>query len=511
MLKQKSTYQKMLSAFLPFFVLIEVYRGLAGDTLSLGPFALEEIAVALYALILFFAGAGFAWKEGRKKLLALVFGYFALAALYAVVHSLHAARFDPAFFPAAQPSFAVETYAFLRQYVLPGAVFAAALFLGVPKKEFRDGARLAAFLAAFFIVATDLFGLSFAAYANGRVRVEGGFFRWFELSEGARFDLYTAKGPFLIHNVMGAFLFALTPFSFLALWKEKKWTDVLSLAVQMLAMLMLGTKVASFGFLATLLSFGAVFSAQAVQHRGLQSVRLPLTASLVLTSIFLPLYFISPGYRWQQVRREDLYVDQREAVHAEEIEKEIASGTEDLSPEKIDELERYLNKYFYEHYLARENTEIYPVRTDPEFWIRVLERDNTLNRSYRSFKLEMAERVKERRGNGTDVLLGLGATANLPYTERDFADQYEVYGLAGLALILLPFFAAGALGAARYLRCLRKKRPAAFCGTLLFSLAALAGTGVAAGHVLGSLLNTYVSFLFAGVLLEKVLETGNQD
>ena len=510
MLKKKSSYQILFAAFLPFFVLVEIYRGLVGPKISIGRFALEEVLVILYAAILFLSGCVFAWKENRKKIVFFALGYAILFLVYTLIHSWHIMHFNTAVFSAAQPDFFVECYYLFRVFAMPAAVLFAAAMLRVPLKWFLRGAEIAVFLTSICIIISSLFGFSYICYANGRHVVEGGFLEGLTVRDPAKIARYTAKGPFLIGNVMGAFLFGLTPFCAWDFWKRKKWTVFAVLFCDGLASVMMGTKVPTIGFFIAVFAVSILYLIRERREKKLRPQWKAIAALLALFAVLLPLYFLSPGFRYQKVRLDALEED---LIRDDLLEKAIHKTKTDPAPAQdgLSEEDRRLSKYLYAHYtdhfINGDHLEIYPFAEDPEFWREVIERDPALNHSYRTFKLEMASRIRERNDSPLDYVLGMGYTSNIPYAERDFADQFNLFGAVGIVILLLPVGAAFLWGVKDFLPAFFTKKEYLFTGVFLIGVGSLVSTGVSAGHVLSGtgIINTYLLYLLSGMILSRMI------
>lgn len=513
-LKEKPFYHKLYAAFFALFPAVEIYRSFFGDTLSLGPLAIEEILVMLAAGVLFAAGLGFAFKEKSFVRAGVAIGYFAVAAVYTILHARHILSFNTSVFPSAAPSFFTESYYLVRMYFLPISLLFSALLLKVPYKTFLKGMKICVLILSAAVVLTDLTGLSFASYADGQERVAGGFFAWFTLKNDADFALYTAKGPFLSANDIGSLLFAAAPLTVLSFWQEKKKRDLALVALQMVAMVMIGTKVAAFGFGLAFVAVGGAYlleRAIAGQRKGNGKAAL---CALVLLVLYVPLLLVSPGYRMQKnvvVQRE---TEDRDTSSVQDISDIVAEAQSEPDPvfteEEILAMEEYMEAKHWYHYINPWFLEIYPVRGDMVFWSNIVSRENKLNQSNRTFKIELIARIVERNDNSGDALWGIGYTSGVPYTERDFYFQYYLYGAVGIAVLLLPFFAAALWGAASILKKLFAKKAFSVPAALFFGVVFYFATAYAAGHVFDTLINTYFLAGLSGMLCQS-LNRGNEE
>ena len=100
---QKVFDNKLDLYFLLFFVLqpfIDIYKAFWGDTLQLGPFAVEELLNLLLVLFLLIPTVLRIAREKQGRSTVKYIVYFALIGLYLILHSINIHQFDQRLFPA---------------------------------------------------------------------------------------------------------------------------------------------------------------------------------------------------------------------------------------------------------------------------------------------------------------------------------------------------------------------------------------------------------------------------
>ena len=519
----KNFFQNLALSLFILLPLLELYRAFFGGRFSLFVFSVEEIPPLLIGCVLLFAGLFFAVKEGRKKEALAVLLYFAVGAVYLFLHSAHVLSFKEGIYNEAEPNFFVECYYLLRMYFIPiGAGFSMFL-LKVPRDRILRAIRCGVAILSGIIVVTDLLGVSFTAYHDGNKTVLGGFFSWFSLPENTDFADYTAKGLFNSANDLSSLFFATAP---LLAWdtfrSEKRFALHFALLFcQMTAMVMIGTKIASIGFILGLCAAGAVLAAGYLSRKEKKKIRALLPracAYALLCAVWAVLLTVSPGWKMQQNNRSVLEGEHRQTESVGDIsdvlervqapeEKEVP-----LTPEELEKLEKYLNEKAYDHYIDSYFLDRYPVEGDVQFWSMVLSRDNTLNQDNRSFKLDIINRIIERNANPGDVVFGIGYTSHVPNAEKDFYFQKDLFGIAGLVVLLFPFFVPFIAGVFFGLKNLFTRKEFEWLALLSISLGAYFATAYFAGHVFDTLQNTYflsgIAGCLAGVLLQS--KTGEE-
>ena len=507
-LKHKKTYQILFLLGIPAIPLIEIYRSFWGDTLQIAGIAAEEALILLWAGIVFAAGAFFALKEKRHRLLGAVGAFLLVFFLYLFFHSLNAARFDASLVPNAAPSFLRECYYTVRMYLVPFCLIFASLFLALSLEDLKNALKGAAWIIALSIVITDLLGISYASYADGNVVVEGGFFSWFSLTDQSKFELYTAKGPFLSANDMAGILFALTPAVGYDALRRGKWHDFTLLALVGLASVMVGTKISTLGFFLALIGMLACAALRLIFIERTRKEWILWGCVLCVGLCLLPVFFLSPGYSLQNKRAEEAEEAYRPTDSVTDIQDVTENPDGELTPSELDQLAEYLEENHWNHFINPWFLEIYPVEGDAEYWTYLITRPNHLNSDTRTFKVELARRVAERNGGKWDSLLGIGNGAGLPYAEKDYFFQYYLFGALGVAVLVLPFVLLCALGGIVLLLRLWKKKELLPLSAGVISLGAFLVTGYLAGHVFDTITCMYFLAFSSASLLAALRREG---
>ncbi len=487
-----------------FIPVIEIYRSFFGHAVQIFGIAAEEALLLLFWLGLFAAGLILAFKEKRYRPLFVTLGITAVFFLYLILHGLNAARFDAALFPSAEPSLFKESYYLVRMYFAPMTLVLTAYLISVPRKTLFSALKGASLIISLAVVIPCLFGFSFASYADGNVTVNGGFFSWFSLSEGAQFARYTAKGLFSDANAVGAILFGIFPFVAIDALKKASLKHLAAVFLTGFAAIAVGTKIASFGvFLSSAALFAVALLSLLIKKEERKEAFLRLLAFSLTVLLLVPLFYFSPGKRLQDQREWEEETADRETENLDEIGDLIDElmKSEVLSEEEILLLEEYVNENYWDHFIDPWFLELYPVKTDPAFWLEVVARDNFINADSRAFKLEMVRRVMERNENPADPVLGIGHSAGTPYAERDFLGQYPIFGIAGILVLIAPYFAFLIYGAVLCLTDLWKKKELFSAAVPTLAVASFLVAAYFAGHVFDTLFTTYFLAAAAAALV----------
>lgn len=483
---------------------IEIYRSFFGHAIQVFGIAAEEALLLLFWLGLFAAALVFAFKERRYRPLFSALGVTAVFFLYLILHGLNAARFDASLFPSAEPSLFKESYYLIRMYFAPMTLVLSAYLIRLPRKTLFSALKSAGIVISLAVVIPCLFGFSFASYADGNVVVNGGFFSWFSLGEDAQFARYTAKGLFSDANAVGAILFGIFPFVAADALRKRSFNDLAAVFLTGFAAVAVGTKIASFGvFLSSAALFAVALLSLFLKKEGRKEAFLRLSAFSLTVLFLVPIFFFSPGKRLQEQREWEEETTDRPTENLGEIEDLIDElmKSEVLSEEEILLLEEYVNENYWDHFIDPWFLELYPVKTDPQFWLQAVARENHSNADSRIFKLEMVNRVMARNENPLDPVLGIGHSAGTPYAEKDFLGQYPLFGAAGLLVLIAPYFALLGLGVICSLKALLKRSDLISAAVPTLATASFLVAAYFAGHVFDTLFTTYFLAAAGAVLV----------
>ncbi len=491
--------------FLIMQPLIDIYRTFLGDTLSIGPFAIEEIFILLFLFFLLIASSIQIFQnKTAKKVLPYLF-YLLITACYLILHCLNMLQFDQTIYSASDINIVVEIYYIFRAYLCPILLSILIFQNGVSDALFFRTMKIIVCIISGIIVVTNLLGISLVAYSTEKKQIAGSIFSWPSLSIDMieiEIEAYTSKGWFESANQIGALLFSLCPFTILCAFKKPSWSNCLLVALQGLSMIMLGSRTASWGFL---LALGAMlFLALFLHLCKLEKIpRLRVLPILLAIAIFAGiLSYYSPG-QFNKRRNSETDLSDRPEAEIDKEEIENSSGEyEALS------LEEYLEQYAFNYYIQSDYLKIYPVSGDVEFWKNVLSRDRYLNIDQRSFKIEILQRIKERNDRTADTFLGFGYTTNIPYTERDYVYQYYIFGILGVLILMGPFIYALFLGGIRMLLYPKQLLTLENCA-ILMALGCMLFVAFFAGHVFGILINMFFMGAYAAKILTNVKNSKN--
>lgn len=475
-----------LFILMPF---VEIYRCLFQDTISIFSIALEEFVVLIYIGILLIYTIYTILKNRQWKTIMIYVTYFLVAGVYILLHYWNLTKFDTSVYPDTSYSFFTESYYIVRAYLVPIVMGIIVYQLNLTDRAFSKGIMIVSLIISSLIVVTNILGVSFVSYSLENKTISGNIFTWLSLTSASDFDMYTSKAFFYSANQISALMFSISPIIVKNVIKKQTFFNYFILALQILAMIMIGTKTAAIGvLLVTVAMFIVAFVLHLMKHEHLQ---------LKKTSIIF-VVFVLCGYGLYSISPVQQKYD------AEEVEEKVEREEAEESAEESEEtFANYVEKFAYHYYINPSFLEVYPVENDEMFWKHIIERDRTLNINNRTFKIEIIDRIIERNNNPMDQYLGIGYTSNVPYTERDYVYQYFVFGIGGILVLIAPYILSLLYAGVKILLKHKEKLNLENCA-IGMSICCYLIIAYLAGHVFGMMINMLFINLFVAKLLINV-------
>ena len=374
-----------------------------------------NIVIIGYTLILSIINFG----NNKKYIISLIM-YTIILFIYMCLHNFNILNFDTSVFPDSNINLITESYYIFRVYYMPVLL----LFILIKNRDifnmefYAKAIKILVCIISLSIIILNIFKLSYATYGD----INDGFVKYnifdFYKSSGST-KLLVTRGWFDSSNEISAVLMMLLPLNIYLLFKENKKFNMFLYIVQVISMIVLGTRVATFG--AMLITLVVVFINIYSKIINKDKINMKFIIWGVLCSSY---FFISPiGYH---------YMNYVEPVFGSDDEYSETLKT----LENDDEIVSYINDNLYYFRIHNSFVELYSLEGDVEFWYDVALRDRNLNNDSRVMKTTIIDRIYDRNNNKYDKYLGMGYTMNFMDLERDYVYQFYLFGILGLILIV---------------------------------------------------------------------------
>ncbi len=432
--------------FLVLQPFVNMFRTFFEDRIQLLGISLPELvnfALIGYLFCLFLVK----YFRQKKVMIPLVI-YLSVAALYLVFHLWNISNFNQNILTPTDINIFKETYFIARTYIIPLLFFYILLNCNVQNAAFLKVTEILSWIISGNIVLTNLFKVSFISYASLLEKnqfIERNIIEWFTNPDTETPVLMTSKGWFYMGNQIGMVLFILFPFALLLFLKKKSIKNFILVLLNAVAMIMVGTKVASIGALLILAAtvFVVVLFAWILKQFKFTIKHVAAFLAVLLAGVFLFLY--SPTINIAADRKqavENTPTDQNVTINTdavESLESEESEESDIPNTDAFTQIFGYPCAYFG---IDNEFVELLSVKKNVKFWESIVTGNSKAQIDYRTFKSLIYDEVLRKNDNPADRWLGIGYTSYFPYAERDVLAQNMWFGYIGTALFIGPYVAA---------------------------------------------------------------------
>ena len=338
-----------------------------------------------------------------------------------------------------------DSYSFIKEmfYIMrlaiPLYLIYILSFFKIENKTIESGFYISAYIFAGIMIITNIFMIAMPAYPYTDT-VEGSIFGWFTAKQnGIFFEELATKGIFNSANQISGFLILIFPILVYYLYKKFSIVKVVGIIITIISMLMLGTRVASWGlFIVMIIMLGIYVFLGLVKK---EQIEKNLIVANVLILLFAgTLFMFSPlQLRSSQVKEPSGEVENIK-VQMKIYLKFISGGN---YFEKLDEIAGFVREVNWEFSVPTIFLDIYLPEEDPGFWLRYyLNTDYTKIGDYRNIQGAIMNATNNKYGELKTCLFGFSHSAtfdNGMYLERDIIVQVFYVGIIGALIFIGPF------------------------------------------------------------------------
>lgn len=449
-----------------------------------------------------------------KKLWIVVGVYLSLIGIYTILHILNARNFYTLVPNDLGYSVSGELFYIIRM-LIPIAVIFVTITTDISKKDYIKAVKIILLLISGSIIVSNIFKFSLQSYGQGII--SGNIFDWFNGGYlKYNYEQLASRGPFNSANQLSALLVLLLPTMFGIYTYDKKVSNLITILLTILSMIMIGTKVALYGAIIVVVVYVFMLLISTMLKQGIKIDK--NTLALIGLSIILigSLYTKSPsinrgmvesGYKANtesQEANKDL-VNKQEIDKKPEIADQNTHNKENLS--KKDIMIKYIEDNFIDAKIKYDFiTKHYPYQYDPEFWMEIMDLPLEKRTDYRYLELRMHQRVMELNNNPNDKLFGISftRTEHLFTLERDFIYQYYSLGIIGVMLFLGPYVLLTLASMFKIIVYLIKRKFDINISMTCFGIVFILGVSVYSGNVMDALTITIILGFIIGILTKQL-------
>ena len=516
MLKNEKFKKWMLYLFIGFMIiqpLFDIYWLYSDDIIAIFKFSPSTILRMLIMLIL--AITTFIWWKDKRKYKFIIIAAIVYL-IYGVFHHLNSLSFyvEPGNF--GDYSLLKEGFYIIRM-IMPLLIIFITYDKNLSFKYFKTIIISVALIFGITMVFTNFAGIALASYGGHMHTIKANFFHWFY---GNIYDKYqyldiASKGIFHMANQISGILVCLLPIIIFIYLKESNILHGITLVLTILSMMMLGTRVASMGWLAISIVMLVLYLFFIFIKKEISLNKKGLAIFIVIILTFTIILPYSPVMNRTYINDNDEIVEEdiensnaKEDLKkfkkyiTEQEKKDLTKEEEEaLFKEKVKFVKRYHNTFGVDRTYSEI---IYPYTEDPDFWLDEFEIPFVDRANHRQLKKDVTKRIIELNDNKVDYIVGMSFTRlrNAPcYMENDiFVHVYSI-GVIGIILFILPYFIILVYSIYNVLKNYKEKFTF-MNATLIFSIMLVFVAGMFSGNVFDEWICTlYLGFICGTLLL----------
>lgn len=458
-MRQTKLYEKLnnlLMIFLCVQPILDIYMAVVGEKLDVFGISIVTLiriafVITLFSIVII---SQIKYKYHIKYVYGIL-GYLLVVGVYSLLHHVNIISFDTYFITEGIYNVFTELLYVLR-LVVPILLMYTVILTKPSKEKILKVIVIVACIVATTIVITNIFEISYASYSKENGTIKYNFIDWFRY-EGLPHDETLSKGYFVSANQIGALLVFLLPMVIYYTVKKNNWYLYLILAVQILGMVIVGTRVANYGWILIAVAMIAMYIILYLTKR----YKIDVSAFVYLMLIFsigAIIYANSPAHSRTFASEYATMYDEElvkvEGIRYISIEEfnEIISSDENMEEYLGHPSDNLLNeakaKYIYDMYKYHHITgtyilEIYPYDDDLNFWLEIFSKPISIKGDNRGRQVAIIKRIKENNNNILlDTMFGMGATplnSRGYMIENDIISHYYNLGIVGIILFVFPF------------------------------------------------------------------------
>jgi len=501
-LLKKTTLEKLLIIFMIIQPILDIYYLYTDKIINIFKLSPSTIIRMIFmGILIILSYLNLKNKNKFKWLISLVVVYIT----YTVFHHLNAIDFNNQLKVYDNYNLVRELFYIIRMIMPLGMIF---ITKNTELKEDKIKKIIYTVINIFCItiIITNIAKISLTSYSDGNKIIVANFFEWFnkDIYQKYSYELIASKGIFHMANQISAVLLALFPIElYFFLTKKTTISKILTLITSILAMLMLGTRVASYGWIIAII----LVLAQYIYFGIIKKQKIAISKIIIILSISIAFCLIlpySPVNNRTYANDLDGNIQEKIKQSEGEIERKnlCQDNTEKCQQDRINYIEKYYEIYGFDTKYIKDN---YSYKEDPEFWIESFDIPYTERANHRQLKTMITKRLINLNDNKLDYLLGISFTRlrnTQVYMENDIYVHMYSIGILGIIIFIIPFLSVAIYALYKMI----KNKNLTFINTIYLSSIAIV---FLAGMVSGNVFDEWIVTLFLGFICGLLLKNIN--
>lgn len=485
---QKDPVRFLLIAYIILQPVLDIYMTLFDQYIQV---ANTSLATIIRFLLVFFMAIAVIYRTRKEKITHCFIGFLFLVALYSVIHHMNAAGFSVELAVARYNLFQELLY-IARMCIPPTLIYV----IYCVKPTYADIKKMVlgtSVIMSAVILAGNLLKFGHLAYSLDVVVIEHSMFSWFSDAVIPWAEL-TCRGLFQWTNQISAVMLVTLPVVFYICLKEQRIHLWVFTVMHILAMLNLGTRIAS--YCCVLVFFGIVFLfiLEKIIHKETFRNQLKNALCFLVSAVIILVFFLNAPI---------MHKEPEIAPPNEHLQEGYIDPADLSDQEKLLFLEEALPDAYIQP--VHPYTE-YPYQEDLDFWYDLVH--NMPTDKYagnRNIRPLMVARILERDDRTSNYLWGISFTrsSSFVWPERDIQTQFDALGIVGILLLLGPYFACFLIGGWFFFKDFVNNLRLSRC-IYLFSAFLGIATAYLSGHVMNEVFPSVFLALITGLIITNI-------
>lgn len=511
-------HKKMLKILLMIFMILQpvfdIFYLYTDKVTSIFKFSPSTIIRMIIMSILFITSL-LMYKCDKKKKIKYSIIFSVIYGAYIVFHHVNSLNFSVPYGNFDNYSTSKELFYMIRM-IMPLLL----IFVTYEKKlEWKDVKKVIITTVLIFsvtMVVTNLFKIAITSYNDGSKIIKVNFLQWFTsgIYEKYGYAYIASKGIFHMANQVSGTLICLLPIVIYIYLEEKlNFKNIITIILMILSMLMLGTRIASYGWLAVMVAMMIMYIFFCLIKKFSFKKKNFITL-LLITFIFCIILPFSPvsnrTYIDDESETVEATIDEEDGDnHLKELYKQIKelekNAKTDEDYEEIYEIKTKFIKNNMDSYGFDRNyiVKLYPYTEDCDFWLDQFKVPFSKRANHRQLKTIITKRVVELNDNKLDYVFGMSFSrlrnANI-YMENDIYVHLYSIGVIGILLFIVPYLVVVVYSLVKIIK--NKEKFTYLNMVYLFSIALIFLAGILSGNIFDEWIATlFLAFISGNLLL----------
>lgn len=485
----------LLVAFLMLQPILELLLAVFKDN----SFSIAGISVAtlirygLFAVIMFMTVIPNLKRKSTKIFICALVVYV----LYFAIHYINIRNFNLVIMGDNMQKGVFAAAIYISKFIIPISIVYFVYVLNFGYREIKNCVLFTSIFVSLVLIITNLCGIDYMAYSfEENEPVAANVIKWFD--PNYKYDewrMLTSRGVYPSGNELSSLFAVLLPVVIWIAFKEKRNYYFGFAIIQMIAMLLIGTRISVYGEIGVLILVSIIWLVDKI-IKGEKNGKGKIIGIATITLVYLVFFLNSPFFH------RILVGEGIDNSYSKEEKKETET---ELTEDDNTEDRIYIKTHYFKAMIPKDMiVEKYNYLEHSEFWIYVIDNvDISQRNNARKLKTLILDDIKTNKNSRLDSLVGFG---EIPiYPERDYIAQSYYIGVVGVIIFLLPFILLAIVSLIYNLIRFFGKRLDGDQVVSLLSLFIFFGTGYLAGHAIEPIyINSFIGLL-SGFLVMKLI------